>query len=69
MKEILKGIIRQDGVIIVWQGDQAQMKTFVGFEDLIQMKINASDLAMNPNNYLIDPETLSITMVCGLIRK
>ncbi len=66
MKEIQKGVARQDGIIAVWQGELGQNRTFVAFEDLIAMKINATDLVLNPQNYRIDEETLAIQLVCGI---
>ncbi len=68
MREIQKGIVRQEGLIVAWQGDKAEKHTFIRFEDLIRMKINASDLVMNPKNYLIDEETMKISIVCRLER-
>ncbi len=66
MKELQKGIARQNGIVVVWQGDLGQNRTFVAFEDLITMKINATDLVLNPQNYRIDEETLNIQLVCGI---
>ncbi len=66
MKEIQKGVARQDGIIVVWQGDLGQNRTFVAFEDLIAMKINATDLVLNPQNYRIDEETQNLQLVCGI---
>lgn len=60
--EIITGVKRQDGIIVLWQ-DQQQMKSmFFEFGELIDQKINALDLLDHPKMYRLDPESQKITM-------
>jgi hypothetical protein len=61
-EEIISGIKRQDGIIVLWQ-DQQQMKSrFFECGELIDQKMNALDLLDHPKTYRLDPEFHNITM-------
>jgi hypothetical protein len=60
--EIITGVKREDGIIVLWQ-DQQQMKSmFFEYRDLIEQRINALDLLDHPKMYRLDPESHTITM-------
>ncbi len=54
MQEIITGIKRDDGIIVVWQeGDEIRTTPFL-YSELIEQKINALDLLEHPKMYLFD---------------
>jgi hypothetical protein len=66
MKEIIRVDMKKNGIIVEWKEDQLRKSKFLEFQELIQMKVNASDLVMNPGNYRLDEEKMTISPVCAL---
>jgi len=66
MKEIFHVDMKKNGIIVEWKEDRAQKSRFFEFQELIRMKVNASDLVMNPGNYRLDEEKMIISPVCAL---
>jgi hypothetical protein len=60
--EIITGVKRQDGIIVLWQEQQQMKSMFFEYGDLIDQKINALDLLDHPKMYRLDPEFHAITM-------
>jgi hypothetical protein len=63
MMEILGGIKRDDGIHVMWQEGNETKAMFFGYNELIDMKINALDLLENPRWYRVDVEGHRIVMV------
>ena len=54
MQEIITGIKREDGIIVVWEeGDEIKSTPFM-YSELIEQKINALDLIEHPKMYILD---------------
>ncbi len=66
MKEISRVDMKKNGIIVEWKDDRVRKSRFFEFEELIRMKVNASDLVMNPGNYRLDDEQMTINPVCAL---
>lgn len=62
MKEIITGVKRDDGIIVVWQDGKDMKSSFFEYSELIDTKINALDLLDHPKMYLFDPEKNLIKM-------
>jgi hypothetical protein len=60
--EIITGVKRQDGIIVLWQDQQQMKRMFFEYGELIDQKINALDLLDHPKMYRLDPESHKITM-------
>ncbi len=66
MKEIFRVDMKKNGIIVEWKEDRVRKSRFFEFQELIRMKVNASDLVMNPGNYRFDDEKMTISPVCSL---
>lgn len=62
MKEVVTVLKKEDGVHVVWQkGDETKTEYFT-FSELMDMKINASDLIDHPGDYQLGVEEHLISM-------
>ncbi|MDD1719419.1 MAG: hypothetical protein LUQ25_05125 [Methanoregulaceae archaeon] len=62
MQDIITGVKREDGLIVLWQDGKDYKSMFFGYGDLIDQKINALDLLDHPKMYHIDPGQHRIVM-------
>jgi hypothetical protein len=69
MLQIISGVKRNDGIILVFEDADILKSVFFEYSGLIDMKINALDLIEHPSLYLIDPEKNMIAMKCGMDRE
>lgn len=60
--EIITGVQRPDGILVLWQVHQEIRSMFFTFTDLIRLKVNALDLIQHPKKYRLDPELHTISM-------
>jgi hypothetical protein len=63
MYEIITGVKRNDGIIVVFEEKNQMKSIFFEYGDLIDQKINALDLLEHPKMYKVDPEKSAITMI------
>jgi hypothetical protein len=66
MNEIVSGVKRNDGILVVWKDGDDMKSIFFEYEALIDMKINALDLIDHPGMYFLDPGKRSIVQKCGM---
>jgi hypothetical protein len=62
MQDIITGVKREDGLIVLWQEGKDYKSTFFEYSELIDQKINALDLLDHPKMYQLDPGKHRITM-------
>jgi len=63
MYEIITGVKRNDGIIVVFEEKNQMKSIFVEYGDLIDQKVNALDLLDHPKMYKVDPEKSVIRMI------
>jgi len=63
MYEIITGVKRNDGIIVVFEEKNQMKSIFFEYGDLIDQKVNALDLLDHPKMYKVDPEKSAIMMI------
>jgi hypothetical protein len=63
MYEIITGVKRNDGIIVVFEEKNQMKSIFFEYGDLIDQKVNALDLLDHPKMYKVDPEKSAIRMI------
>lgn len=66
MLQIISGVKRNDGIIVVFEDADILKSVFFAYSGLVDRKINALDLIDHPSLNLIDPEKNMIAMKCGM---
>lgn len=63
MYEIITGVKRNDGIIVVFEEKNQMKSIFFEYGDLLDQKVNALDLLDHPKMYKVDPEKSRIMMI------